>query len=514
MYPGVFAENDPDRPACIFTDSGEVVTFAQLETRSIQGSQLFRSIGLDVGDSIAVYMENNARFLEICWAAQRAGLYYTCIASHLTAPEVAYIVEDCDARVFITSAKKAKVVEQLDGQIAASLERFMVGGVIAGYASWEEAYGAQPTTRIANELEGRDCLYSSGTTGRPKGVRLPMPGYRLGEDPGYEGKADHLWGNPSENDTMYSPAPLYHAAPLRFCMGMHRVGAGCVVPERFDAQAALRHIEEHRCTHSLWVPTMFVRMLKLPEAIRVRYDVSSLRAAIHGAAPCAIEVKERMIDWFGPVLLEYYGATESNGLCGITSTEWLERKGSVGQAVLGEVRILDDNDEEVAAGEPGGIYFAHGYEFEYHKDQEKTAQARSTQGWTTLGDIGYVDQDGYLYLTDRKAFTIISGGVNVYPQEIENRLINHPAIMDVAVIGVPHDDLGEAVKAVVQPMDMATTGAELESDLIEYCREALSPVKCPRSIDFAEALPREDNGKLYKRLLRDRYWGKHASRIV
>ena len=514
MYPGVYAEKDPDRPACILTDAGEVVTFGQLETRSIQGSQLFRSMGLEVGDSIAVYMENNARYLEICWAAHRAGLYYTCIASHLTAPEVAYIVEDCDARIFITSKKKAKIAEALDDRISSLLERFMVGGVMSGYASWKEASSAQPSTRIANEIEGKDTLYSSGTTGRPKGVRIPITGYRLGEDPGHEGKADHLFGNPTEHSMMYSPAPLYHAAPLRVCMAMHRVGASCVVPERFDAEAALMHIEKYRCTHSLWVPTMFVRMLKLPESVRNSYDISTLRAAIHGAAPCPIEVKQRMIEWFGPVLLEYYGATEGNGLTGITSHEWLERQGSVGKAVLGEVRILDDNDKEVPAGEPGGIYFADGYEFEYYKDQDKTAQARSAQGWTTLGDIGYVDEDGYLYLTDRKAFTIISGGVNVYPQEIENHLINHPAVMDVAVIGVPDDDLGEAVKAVVQPVEMPESAAELESVLTEYCREALSPVKCPRSIDFTEALPREDNGKLYKRLLRDRYWGKRTSRIV
>ena len=512
MYPGVFAEHDPDRPACIFTDSGEVVTFAQLEERSIQGSQLFRSLGLGVGDNIAVYMENNARFLEICWAAHRSGIYYTCIASHLTAPEVEYIVADCDAKIFITSRKKAATIA--DSQLSAALTRYMVGGVSDGYISWEAASTAQPTTRIADEIEGRDSLYSSGTTGRPKGVRIPIAGHALGEDPGFGHKTDHLHGYPQEHDMMYSPAPLYHAAPLRFCMSMHRVGAGCVVPGRFDAETALAHIEQYRCTHSLWVPTMFVRMLKLPAKVRSRYDVSTLRAAIHGAAPCPIEVKQQMIDWFGPVLLEYYGATEANGLCGITSAQWLQRKGSVGQAVVGELRILDDNHEEVPTGHTGGVYFADGYDFEYHKDQEKTAQARSVQGWTTLGDIGYVDDEGYLYLTDRKAFMIISGGVNVYPQEAENRLINHPAVMDVAVIGVPDEDLVEAVKAVVQPMDMAATGPGLEAELIAYCREALSPVKCPRSIDFIEALPREENGKLYKRLLRDRYWGKHDSRIV
>ena len=356
MYPGVFAEHDPDRPAVILADTGEVVTFSQLEERSIQGSHLFRSLGLGLGDSIAIYMENNGRFLEICWAAHRAGLYYTCIASHLTAPEVTYIVEDCDAQIFITSANKVGIVAGSPVQLSSSLMRYMVGGASDGYTCWEEACAAQPTTRIENEVEGRDSLYSSGTTGRPKGVRIPIAGYALGEDPGFGAKTDHLYGHPGEHDVMYSPAPLYHAAPLRFCMGMHRVGAGCVVPGRFDAESALAHIERYRCTHSLWVPTMFVRMLKLAPVVRNRYDISTLRAAIHGAAPCPIEIKQQMIDWFGPVLIEYYGATESNGMCGITSPEWLQRKGSVGKAVVGEVRILDDNDEEVPAGQTGGIF--------------------------------------------------------------------------------------------------------------------------------------------------------------
>ena len=514
MYLGVFAEQDPDRPAVIITDTEEVVTFGQLESRSIQGSRLFRSLGLTVGDSIALYMENNARFLEICWAAHRAGLYYTCVASHLTTPEVAYIVEDCDAKLFITSIEKRLAADALHDTLDASITRFMVDGVSPGYSSWEEASDTQPTTRLVDEIEGHDSLYSSGTTGRPKGVRIPIPGHKLGEAPGLDGKTDHLYGHPQERDMMYSPAPLYHAAPLRFCMGMHRVGAGFVVPKRFDAEAALAHIEKYQCTHSLWVPTMFVRMLKLPAEVRARYNLSSLRAAIHGAAPCPIEVKQQMIDWFGPVLLEYYGATEGNGLCGITSDEWLQGKGSVGQAVVGEVRILDEDDREVPAGDTGGIYFANGYDFKYQKDQEKTEQVRSAQGWTTLGDIGYVDEGGYLFLTDRKAFMIISGGVNVYPQEIENRLINHPAVLDVAVFGVPDEDLVEAVKAVVQPLDMSSVGEDLAAELIAYCRETLSPVKCPRSIDFTDKLPREDNGKLYKRLLRDRYWGNRQSRIV
>jgi acyl-CoA synthetase (AMP-forming)/AMP-acid ligase II len=496
------------------TDTAEVVTFADLEARSNQGAHLFRSLGLRAGDCIALYMENTARYLEICWAAQRSALYYTCIASHLTAPEVGYILGDCGARVLVTSSGKAAVAGALRPALPRHLECFMVDGTAPGYRSWEEAATAQPTSRIADESEGHDFLYSSGTTGRPKGVRIPLSGLPLGEDRRYHERVETLAGNPRERDLLYSPAPLYHAAPLRFCMTMHRVGAGCVLPKRFDAETSLRLIEAYRCSHSLWVPTMFVRLLKLPPEVRRRYDLSSLRVAIHGAAPCPVEVKARMIEWLGPVLLEYYGATEGNGLCCIASDEWLAHRGSVGRAVLGEVHILDEQEGEVPAGEIGGIYFAEGYEFEYYNDPEKTAQSRSRQGWTTLGDIGYVDREGYLYLTDRKAHTIITGGVNVYPQEVENRLITHPAVLDVAVFGVPDEDLGEAVKAVVQPLDMAGAGPHLEAALIAYCREELSPIKCPRSIDFEASLPREANGKLYKRLLKDRYWGKGESRIV
>ena len=513
MYPGVFAEQDPDRPACIATDSGEVVTFAELEERSNQGAQLFRQLGLREGDCIALYMENNARFMEICWAAQRSGLFYTCIATHLTAPEVAYIVADCDARLLITSVAKAAVATELLELLPSSLELFMVGESTESYSSWEQAAGTQPTQRIAGETEGHDFLYSSGTTGRPKGVRIALKGVPLGEDTEFFSKLKAISGNPSEGDLMYSPAPLYHAAPLRFCMTMHRVGGGCVLPTKFDAQESLRLIEQHRCTHSLWVPTMFVRMLKLPEDLRRQYDISSLQAAIHGAAPCPIEVKRAMIDWFGPVLLEYYGGSEGNGLCLIDSHETLERPGSVGRGVLGEVRILDEDQQEVEPGVDGTVYFAEGFEFEYYKDPDKTDQSRSRQGWTTLGDIGHVDEDGYLYLTDRKAFMIITGGVNVYPQEVENRLITHPAVLDVAVFGIPDEDFGETVKAVVQPMDFEQAGPELEQTLVAYCREVLSSVKCPRSIDFDRALPREANGKLYKRLLKDRYAGQ-VTRIV
>lgn len=511
MYPGHFAAKYPDRPACIMADTGEVVTFAELEARSNQGAQLFRSLGLSAGDCVAIFMENNARFMEICWAAHRAGLYYTCIATHLTPPEVSYIVDDCDARVFITSEAKASL---LPTEFCNTPHLYMTGTPTAGYTSWDTACRAMLAEKIADETEGHDFLYSSGTTGRPKGVRIALTGVAFGAPGEHDDTVRGISGNPGEGDLMFSPAPLYHAAPLRFCMTMHRYGAGCLIAEKFDAENSLRLIETYRCTHSLWVPTMFVRMLKLPAKVRNLYDVSTMRAAMHGAAPCAVEIKQAMIDWFGPVLLEYYGATEGNGLCLIDSEEALTHPGSVGKAVIGELHVLDEDDNELPPGVDGTVYFGDAQDFTYYKDEDKTQRSHSEQGWSTLGDIGHVDDAGYLYLIDRKAFMIISGGVNIYPQEAENRLVTHPAVLDVAVIGVPDDDLGESVKAVVQLVDPATAGPQLEADLLSYCREALSPVKCPRSVDFEETLPREANGKLYKRLLRDRYWGLKGSRII
>jgi acyl-CoA synthetase (AMP-forming)/AMP-acid ligase II len=319
-------------------------------------------------------------------------------------------------------------------------------------------------------------------------------------------------------DTIYlSPAPLYHAAPLRFCMATHEVGGTVVVMEHFDPEQALAFIERYRATHSQWVPTMFVRMLKLPREVRERYDVSSLKVAIHAAAPCPVPVKRQMIEWWGPVFHEYYAGTEGNGFVYCNSEMWLAHPGTVGTPLACTVHIVGDDGEEVPQGESGTIYFEGGTEFEYYNDPDKTAASRSSRGWSTLGDVGYLDADGFLYLTDRKAFMIISGGVNIYPQEAENVLINHPAVIDVAVFGVPNEDFGEEVKAVVQPAAMpadADAAAALERELIAYCRNELADVKCPRTIDFREELPRHPTGKLYKRLLKDEYWSGHQSRII
>jgi acyl-CoA synthetase (AMP-forming)/AMP-acid ligase II len=356
-------------------------------------------------------------------------------------------------------------------------------------------------------------LYSSGTTGRPKGVKHPLPEGPFGSPPALVAGIMAMYGATPES-VYLSPAPLYHAAPLGFTMGMLRIGATVVVMEHFDAAQALALIERHRVTHAQWVPTMFVRMLKLPAAERLRHDVSSLRSAIHAAAPCPVHVKEQMIEWWGPILYEYYAGTEGNGFCAIDSTQWLAHKGSVGRPLNAKVHILDDACRELPPGEVGTIYFESAAKYEYHNDPAKTASVKSPQGWTTLGDVGYVDPDGWLFLTDRKAFMIISGGVNIYPQETEDCLIQHPKVVDVAVIGVPNEDFGEEVKAVVQPVQMDEAGPALEEELIAWCRDRISPLKCPRTVDFEAELPRHPTGKLYKRLLRDRYWGKRDSRIV
>jgi acyl-CoA synthetase (AMP-forming)/AMP-acid ligase II len=440
-------------------------------------------------------------------------LYYTAISSRLTVDEAAFIITDCNAKILITSAGMAQVAAQLVERTPNLKRRLMIGGAIDGYEDFATAIAGMPTNPVVDETQGTDMLYSSGTTGRPKGVKRPLNGEPIDALTSLQGLTKMLYGFGPE--TIYlSPAPLYHAAPLRYCMAVQTFGGTVVVMEHFDAEAALRLIEHYHISHSQWVPTMFVRLLKLPEAVRTKYDLSSLKVAIHAAAPCPIQVKEQMIAWWGPVIYEYYAGTEGNGFCAVNSTEWLAHKGTVGRAMLGVLKIVGEDGNEVPTGTDGAVYFEGGPAFEYHNDKSRTGDAYNTKGWSTLGDVGHVDAEGYLYLTDRKAFMIISGGVNIYPQETENVLIGHPQVADVAVIGVPNEDFGEEVKAVVQPVNMADAGPKLADDLMAYCRMHLSPIKCPRSIDFDPELPRHPTGKLYKRLVRDRYWGNRQSKIV
>lgn len=510
MHPDEIVARNPDKPAYYIAETGQCITFKEFNDVSMQASQLFRSLGLQRGDHIAILLENHPAMLQICFAAIRSGLYFTAISYRLQEDEVAYIVEDCMAKVFITSKSRESVVEKLD---LGHLDRaYMLDGVIAGFESFEEAVAAMPAEKISDESVGGSMLYSSGTTGRPKGVLKPLPEGEFGVDEGPNLFA-MLYG--VTDDSIYlSPAPLYHAAPLTFTMGMLAQGTTCVIMQHFEAEAALAAIERYKVTHSQWVPTMFIRMLKLDDDVRLKYDVSSLQCAIHAAAPCPIPVKEQMIDWWGPIIHEYYAGSEGNGFVAINSEQWLQHKGSVGQALTAQVHIVGEDGEELPPGESGTIFFEGGGEFEYFNDEEKTSESRHPKGWSTLGDVGYLDEEGFLYLTDRKSFMIISGGVNIYPQETENLLVTHPKVMDVAVFGVPNEEFGEEVKAVVQPKNWEDVGPQLEGELIDFCREHISHIKCPRSVDFEQELPRHPTGKLYKRLLRDKYWEGHKTKLL
>ncbi len=507
MHPVAHAASTPDKAAYVMAASGETVTYRQLDERANQGAHLLRSLGLKRGDGVAVFMDNSPRYFEVVWAAERTGVYLTCISSKLSAAEVEYIVRDGDCRVLIAS----KGVAETALQVAAALPDvtlFMCDGVAGGYTSFEDARSAFPIMPIADPEPGGIMLYSSGTTGRPKGVKHPLHEGELGSNPSpLMGLGMALYG--FTPDMVYlSPAPLYHAAPLRWTMAVQHLGGTVVVMERFDPELALKYVEQYRVTHAQWVPTHFVRMLKLPAQARERYDVSSLQAVWHAAAPCPVPVKEQMIAWWGPIVHEYYAGTEGNGFCAISAAEWLEHKGSVGKGLTAEVKILDEAGEVLPPRTEGAVYFSGGGAFEYHNDPAKTAENHNAHGWSTLGDVGWLDEDGYLYLTDRKSFMIISGGVNIYPAEIENLLVTHPKVADVAVFGGPHEEMGEEVVAVVQPLDWADAGDALAAELSAFARANLSHVKSPRRIDFMAELPRHATGKLYKRVLRDAYWGK------
>ncbi|MFT6285714.1 MAG: acyl-CoA synthetase (AMP-forming)/AMP-acid ligase II [Alcanivorax sp.] len=504
MHPGEIAAEQPNKPAYIMARSGQIVTYGELEACANQGAHLFRSLGLKRGGHIAIMLENHSRFLQICWAAQRAGLYYTPVSWRLQNEEVAYIVNNCEAQVFITSAAVKEVVQPLLDKTPNVTGHYMVDGVIDGFLSFEEALAEMPETPIPDQSEGALMPYSSGTTGYPKGIQQTLSDEKYGDGELFA-VMTALYGATKES-VFLSPAPLYHSAPLGFSMTSTRHGITVVIMEDFEAEFALECIQSFQITHSQWVPTMFVRMLKLSEEIRSRYDVSSLQYAIHGAAPCPVPIKGQMIEWWGEVLYEYYAGSEANGFVQLNSSEWLAHKGSVGRPMACEIHICDDSGAEVATGKIGNIYFGGGNQFEYYKEEEKTAGARDARGWSTLGDVGYLDEDGYLYLTDRQHFMIISGGVNIYPQEAENVLIMHKKVMDVAVFGIPNEEFGEEVKAAVQLADPSQHGESIEAELLEFCRAHLSHIKCPRSIDFHNELPRHPTGKLYKRLLKDEYW--------
>ncbi len=488
-----WAERNPTKPAIVFDD--RTITYAELAERALRGAQYLRRLGLRTGDGIAVLAENHPETLALFWAAQHAGIAYTAISAQFQRAEVQYILSDCEAKLVVSSATQR---ENTEG--SPQLHRIDI-------AQWAELIAGESATLPADAAEGAEMLYSSGTTGRPKGVRVSKAGAPLGTVSELFKRRVAL--HRISPDTVYlSTAPLYHSAPLRYNAMVHRCGGTSIVMRKFEAEASLQLIERYRVTHSQWVPTMFVRLLRLPPEVRGRYDLSSHRVAVHAAAPCPVEIKRQMLEWWGPIVYEYYSGTEGNGQTAISPEEWLAHPGSVGRPVLGEVHILDESGRELQPGETGLVYFAGGPRFEYFKDPEKTAAAYDARGWSTLGDIGHVDSEGYLYLTDRSSHMIISGGVNIYPREVEDVLLGHPAVEDVAVFGVPNAEFGEEVKAAVQLVRRldGTVPAVDAQELIDFCRERLAHLKCPRSIDFHAELPRHQTGKIYKAELKRPYW--------
>lgn len=513
MHPTVYAKSDPDRAAYIMANSGDVVTYRELDERSNQAAHLFRALGLVTGDVVAVCMDNNPRFFEVVWAAQRSGLYYACISSKLSAGEIDYIVRDCGAKVLVVSSGIGPAADLLPGVLPGDVKLFMVDGCAPAFTGWESARDKHPTTSLPDETAGGSILYSSGTTGKPKGIKRPLTGNSILDKTFLDTLMQAHFGI-EQGCTYLSPAPLYHAAPLGWAMGIHRVGGTLIVMERFDPEQVLQLIERYKIEVAQFVPTHFVRMLKLPAGTADKYDVSSLISVIHAAAPCPIPIKEQMIDWFGPIIREYYSGSEGLGFCHIDSEEWLTHKGSVGRAIIGKIRICDEEGEPLPPRAEGVVYFSDGPPLTYHNAPEKVAENTNKYGWTTFGDVGWVDEEGFLYLTDRRSFMIISGGVNIYPQEIENLLIMHPKVADAAVVGAPNEDMGEEVAAVIQPQNWEDAGPALREELLAYAKANLSHVKTPRRLDFMQELPRHPNGKLYKRLLRDSYWGKGQTTIV
>ncbi|NHP15330.1 acyl-CoA synthetase [Rhodococcus sp. IC4_135] len=511
MYPGAYVATNPDKAAVIVAETGEAVTFSQLESNSIRIARVLHGLGLRRGDNLAVLATNNVQVFDIYWAAMRSGVYLTMVNWHLTAPEGAYIVEDCEAKVVIVDAALSELAATLSELVPRQVTRLSFGGQLDGYDSLDRAADMESDVPLPDQPRGADMLYSSGTTGRPKGIKPALPNRQI-QDPGDQMTAmnQSVWGV-TEDDIYLSPAPLYHAAPLRTCASVQALGGTVVVMNRFDPEKALEYIERYRITYSQWVPTMFVRLLKLPQETRDRYDMSSLRLAVHAAAPCPVDVKRKMIDWWGPILDEYYSSTELNGMTIVHSDEWLRKPGTVGRAALGVLHICGENGEDLPPGEVGTLYFERDeLPFNYHNAPEKTQEAQhpAHPAWTTTGDVGFVDEEGYLFLTDRKSFMIISGGVNIYPQEIENVLIEHSSVLDAAVIGLPDDEMGEIVMAVVQPVPEAEAGDALRDELLSHLRAQIAKYKLPRRLVFSTDLPRTPTGKLVKGKLRDRYSGK------
>ena len=501
MWLAMWAAHQGDAPA-VLSPSGDR-TFAELNANVNRLARALRAAGLVPGDAVALVCGNRPAFVESVHACLRAGLRYTPVNWHLTAHEIAYIVDDCEAKAVIADARHAETLGEVRGRCPGVRVWLAVGGPMEGYADYEATLAAHAPDDLADPVLGSRMLYTSGTTGHPKGVVRP-PNYSTGLE-AHTTAPKYRAGTGKLN---LCTGPYYHGGPLSFSLlAPLAAGVGVVVMERFDAEDALRLIAEHRITHTHMVPIMFHRLLRLPAEVRARHDVSSMQYLLHGAAACPVETKRAMIDWFGPVLWEYFAATEGSG-ASVGSEAWLQRPGTVGLPPTPDhLRILDAAGEPCAAREPGVIHIKRSHaDFAYWKDPEKTERARRG-GYFTVGDIGFLDEDGFLFVTDRDANVIVSGGVNIYPAEVEAVLLTHPRVRDVAVIGVPNVEWGEEVKAVVECAAPQSDEAALADELIAYCRARVARFKCPKTIDLVAHLPRLDNGKLYRHQLRAAYRG-------
>jgi long-chain acyl-CoA synthetase len=508
------AAANPDHLALV-DPHGTEVSAGELLATSNQLVHGLRELGLVAGDAVAMLLPNSREVFELYLAVLQAGFYLVPINWHLVGPEIAYVVQDCEAKAFVAHANFADAARAAADEIDfPAAGRFAVGGAISGFRPYEELTDAQPTSLPADRTTGAVMNYTSGTTGRPKGVRRPLPGVAPETMGASFGGMLFLFGlQPFDDNVHICGSPLYHTAVLVFAGSAIHIGHTVVVMDKWTPEGMLRLIDQYRVTNTHMVPTQFVRLLALPDDVKAKYDVSSLRHMVHAAAPCPPDVKHKMIEWWGPVIDEYYAASEGGGTL-VFAEEWLEHPGTVGRAwPIAEIAILDDEGNELPAGEVGTVYMhMQTGNFEYFKDKDKTEQSRHGK-FFTVGDIGHLDPEGWLYLHDRKSDLIISGGANIYPAEIESVLIMHPQVADVAVFGIPHDDWGEEVKAVVEPVDGAVGGPELEADILAWSADKLAKYKTPRSIDFTDEMPRDPNGKLYKRKLRDPYWANRERAI-
>jgi long-chain acyl-CoA synthetase len=510
-HPSFHARSKPDHPAIVIADTGEILTYAKLDEASNRVAQLLRARGLVAGDRIAAIMGNWLAFPVVYWGATRAGLVITLISHHLKAEEAAYIINDSGARALFMVPAASETAQTLARDRASLIPKieFIIAGpeALDGAEDMIEALRRMPSAPVDDEISGFHMLYSSGTTGRPKGIAVPFTPGPIDEFNASEGRPAMY--QPFDPLVSLNVGPLYHAAPLSGMVITHRLGGTFVTTRKFEAEATLKAIQDWRVNNAQFVPTMFVRMLALPDEVRAQYDLSSLKLAIHAAAPCPVEIKRQMIDWWGPILFEYYSSTEGVGATGITSQEWLAKPGSVGRTSMGPIHICDDEGRALPANEAGIIWFEAppDRKVAYLNDPEKARKATHPEhpNWFTVGDIGRLDDDGYLFLTDRKDFMIISGGVNIYPQAIEDCLIVHPKVADAAVIGVANADYGEEVKAIIEPKDWDAADDDLIAELDAWCRTRISAVTCPRSYEFVRELPRIPSGKLAKHELRKIY---------